>query len=172
MTRVTESRQVHRTRKALLDAFGRLVLERRYADIRIADVIREANVGRSTFYEHFRGKDDLLRQSLCRFLDGLADAVAETPDLRKLTFVLEHFRDNGRAARGLLNGPSAAQVVTVLAGLIETRLAAIRRPSSRAPAISLELASVQAAESVLGLIRAWLNRGASSPPALVAKALT
>ena len=62
MAKVTENRQVRKTRAALLDAFGRLVLERGYADIRIADVIRQANVGRSTFYEHFRSKDDLLRQ--------------------------------------------------------------------------------------------------------------
>jgi AcrR family transcriptional regulator len=171
MARVTTNRQIRKTRTALLDAFGRLLLQRGYADIRIADVIRQANVGRSTFYEHFRSKDDLLRQSLCQFLDALADAVAERADIRKLTFVLEHFRDNERAARGLINGPSAPQVVAVLAGLIEKRLAAIRAASSRSPAISLELASLQAAESELGLIRAWLNRGAASPAAGVARAM-
>jgi AcrR family transcriptional regulator len=170
MARVTENRQVRKTRTALLDAFGRLLLQRGYADIRIADVIRQANVGRSTFYEHFQSKDDLLRQSLCRFLDGLADAVADRADIRTLTFVLEHFRDNARTARGLINGPSAAQVVAVLAGLIEERLAAMCGVSSRA-AISLELASFQAAESELGLIRAWLNRGARTPAAEVAKVM-
>jgi AcrR family transcriptional regulator len=171
MTRVSENRQVRKTRTALLDAFGRLLLKRGYADIRIADVIREADVGRSTFYEHFRGKDDLLRQSLRRFLGGLADAVAEMPDIRKLTFVLEHFRDNQAVARGLLNGPSAPQLVAVLASLIEERLAERRGTSSRAAAVSVELASAQAAESELGLIRAWLNRGATSPAADVAKAM-
>ena len=171
MARVSENRQVQKTRTALLDAFGRLLLQRGYAGIRIAEVIRQANVGRSTFYEHFRSKEDLLRQSLCQFLDALADAVAERADIRKLTFVLEHFRDNERAARGLINGPSASEVVAVLASLIEKRLAAMHAASSRAPAISLELASLQAAESELGLIRAWLNRGASIPAAGVAKAM-
>jgi AcrR family transcriptional regulator len=171
MPRAPENRQIQKTRAALLDAFGCLLLEHGYADIRIADVIRKANVGRSTFYEHFRGKDDLLRHSLGRFLDGLADAVVEAPDIRKVTHVLEHFRDNRAVARGLLNGPSAPQVVGVLARLIEERLVAMRGASSRAPVISLELASLQAAESELGLIRAWLNRGASSGAVEVAKTM-
>jgi AcrR family transcriptional regulator len=128
------NRQVRKTRAALLDAFGELVLARRYPDIRIADIIRRADVGRSTFYEHFRNKDDILRQSLTGVLAHLADAVEDGCDPERLRFVLDHFRENRPAAHGMLNGPSSPQVVTVLAGLIEERLAALRpSPVGRPP---------------------------------------
>jgi AcrR family transcriptional regulator len=165
------NRQARKTRAALLDAFKDLVLSRRYADIRIADIIRRADVGRSTFYEHFRNKDDLYRQSLSGILVIVASAVGDDCDLRHLQFVLEHFRENGRAALGMLNGPGVAQVVTVLANLIEKRLTTYCQESSGKPLIPLALAAAQLAEAQLGLVRAWLNRGATCPSAAVAAAM-
>ncbi len=86
------SRQARRSRAAFLEAFNELVLTRGYNDIRVGDIIRRADVGRSTFYEHFRNKDDLLRQSMSHMLSVMADAVCEACDLQKLRWVLEHFR--------------------------------------------------------------------------------
>lgn len=59
-------RRVHRTRQALYDAVVRLMLERPYEDIAVPDITVEAGVGRSTFYAHFRSKDDLVARSLER----------------------------------------------------------------------------------------------------------
>ncbi len=171
MTADENSRQVRKTRAALLEAFGKLVRTRRYADIRVADIIEQADVGRSTFYEHFRNKDDLLRQSLSGVLEVVADTVKDPCDLKRLQFMLEHFRENSRLTRGLANGPSAPQVVAVLAGLIQERLAARCQDSRRDRALPLELAAAQTAEAQLGLLRAWLNRGASCPPAIIANAM-
>jgi AcrR family transcriptional regulator len=165
------SRQSRKTRAALLQAFNGLAVERRYADIRIADVIRRADVGRSTFYEHFRNKDDVLRQSLAGLLGIVAAAVEEGCDTTHLRFVLDHFRENSALARGLINGPSAPQVVAVLAGLIEQRLAAAQQRLDLAPVIALDLAAAQLAGGQLGLVQAWLNRGATAPPAAVAAAM-
>ena len=57
-------RRATRTRRALLNAFVGLILERRYDEITVAAIIARADVGRSTFYEHFRSKDDLLHESM------------------------------------------------------------------------------------------------------------
>ena len=162
------SRQVRKTHAALLGAFNELILERRYADIRIADIIRRADSGRSTFYEHFRNKDDILRESVSQVLTIFAEAVDDHCDRRRLQYMLEHFRENSKLARGLLNGPSSPQVVNVLASLIEERLAVV---SSLTPLIPLALVAMQAAEAQLGLIRAWLNREASCPSAAIAEAM-
>jgi AcrR family transcriptional regulator len=171
MTQGEHGRQVRKTRAALLGAFNELVLQRRYADIRVGDILRRADVGRSTFYEHFRDKDDLLRASLRGILGILADAVEEQADGHRLELVLEHFRDNSWLARGLLDGPSSAEVLAVLAGLIEERLAAWRQKTGAAPLIPLDLAAAQAAAAQLALVRAWLDRGASCPAAAIAAAL-
>ena len=59
-------RRVARTRTALYDALVRLIRQNDYDAIRVEDILKEADVGRSTFYAHFTSKDDLLRNSLER----------------------------------------------------------------------------------------------------------
>jgi AcrR family transcriptional regulator len=53
-------RRVQRTRKNLQDALVSLIIEKGYPKITIQDIIDRADVGRSTFYSHYRDKDDLL----------------------------------------------------------------------------------------------------------------
>ncbi len=52
-------RRVARTRALLQDALVRLIPERGYASITVEDICALANVGRSTFYAHYAGKDEL-----------------------------------------------------------------------------------------------------------------
>jgi len=41
-----------------------LALEKRYEAITVQDLLDHADMGRSTFYAHYRGKDDLLLREL------------------------------------------------------------------------------------------------------------
>ncbi len=53
-------RRVQRTRALLNQALIALVFEKGYDAVTIEDITERANVGRSTFYLHYQGKDDLL----------------------------------------------------------------------------------------------------------------
>lgn len=53
-------RRIERTQRILSDALISLIVERGYEEITVQDIIDRANVGRSTFYSHYRDKDDLL----------------------------------------------------------------------------------------------------------------
>jgi AcrR family transcriptional regulator len=53
-------RRVRRTRQLLREALTELIVEKDYALITVRDILDRADVGRSTFYAHFRDKDDLL----------------------------------------------------------------------------------------------------------------
>ena len=53
-------RRIQKTRKLLHEALMLLLHEKRYDDIVVKEILDRANVGRSTFYTHFRDKDDLL----------------------------------------------------------------------------------------------------------------
>ncbi len=55
-------RRQERTRGTLRTALIVLILRKGYDAITIQDIIDQANVGRSTFYAHYTGKDDLFRQ--------------------------------------------------------------------------------------------------------------
>ena len=61
---VTPDRRVQRSRRLLKEALLQLVLEKHYDDITVQDVLERADVGRSTFYSHFRNKDELLMGDL------------------------------------------------------------------------------------------------------------
>ena len=53
-------RRVQKTQKLLRDALVSLIHEKAYDSIVVKEILDRANVGRSTFYTHFRDKDELL----------------------------------------------------------------------------------------------------------------
>ncbi len=77
-------RRVRRTRRTLQESLTSLILEKSYERITVQDVLDRADVGRSTFYTHFRDKDTLLmacfdgvREELLREFSEAGDADAE-----------------------------------------------------------------------------------------------
>ena len=56
----TKDRRIQRTEALLRGALAALIREKPYEDIVVKEILHRANVGRSTFYTHFCGKDELL----------------------------------------------------------------------------------------------------------------
>ena len=54
-----DDRRIQKTRKQLRDSMMELILDQGYDDISIQDVTDRANLGRATFYLHYREKDEL-----------------------------------------------------------------------------------------------------------------
>ena len=54
-------RRIAKTRKAIFAAFDALIVRTDYSKISVQNIIDQADIGRSTFYEHFETKDELLR---------------------------------------------------------------------------------------------------------------
>jgi AcrR family transcriptional regulator len=67
-------RRAARTRKALHRALMSLILHKGYEAVTIQDIIDEADVGRTTFYAHYAGKEDLLRSGFQTLRAELAEA--------------------------------------------------------------------------------------------------
>ena len=145
-----------RTRSALLQAFNELVLEDRKTEIRVGDVVDRAKIGRSTFYEHYRGADDLFLHAAARPLAVLADAVVGIRDAAELEGLVEHFRANRELAQDSFNGPMRDAIVRVLAQLIEDRL----RDRKALAGLPGQLVIHQLAEAPIALVRSWLSSSA------------
>jgi AcrR family transcriptional regulator len=162
----TEDRRVRRTRRALTKAFNRLILSRR--KVSVSDIVDEADVGRSTFYEHFTGADDLHMQALSRPMAILADALASDGDHEELPQLLDHFWENRQRARETLAGPKRELVNRLLTEMVEQRLAS----DGVEYALPLPLAALQLAEGGLAPVRGWLMAQASIPSAALARSIS
>jgi AcrR family transcriptional regulator len=68
-------RRIRRTQKSLHDALISLVLEKNYDSITIQEILDRADVGRATFYSHFKSKDELLISGAHNLRNTLNSAV-------------------------------------------------------------------------------------------------
>jgi AcrR family transcriptional regulator len=158
-------RRTARTRAAIVAAYNHLVMHRRQDQIRVSDIVERANVGRSTFYDHFTGADDVFMAAVARPLALLADAAAGAADAEGLEPLLHHFWDNRQRTREMLAGRQSERIARLLADLIEAQL-------GDAPLIiPRRLVAIQLAEAALGLVRGWLMAEAPCPPEALAEAI-
>ncbi|MFZ6647675.1 TetR/AcrR family transcriptional regulator [Undibacterium sp. TJN25] len=146
-------RRSQKTRSALHAAFVELVLDQGYDALKIGSVAERANVGRSTFYEHYRTKQDLLKASISQPFSILADLALPALPVGGVEDLLQHFRQNQQVARVLLGSPTRPLLANTLAGLIAARLA--QAPVLR-PLAPLELIARQIADSQLALVESWV----------------
>ncbi len=79
-------RRVQRTRKLLREALMALILEEGYDAISIQDITNKANLGRATFYLHFKDKDELLLDVMDQFM---ADFIDQVPQFSQSQWRLE-----------------------------------------------------------------------------------
>ena len=154
-------RRVQRTRHALVQAYNKLVLNRRPAKFGVPEIVKQAGVGRSTFYDHYSGADALHLDALRGPFEILADAATGAGDESKLTRLLEHFWEYRERAR--LAFDNAAE--RLLATMIEDRLEGV------ALTVPIRIAARQLAAAALTPISAWVRAEAWCPPAELASAI-
>jgi AcrR family transcriptional regulator len=76
-----KDRRSQRTRHLLSMAFVELLKEKGYSAITVRDLIERANIGRSTFYAHFRDKDDLFVHELDRVIEALSNGIPNQDEM-------------------------------------------------------------------------------------------
>jgi len=63
-----KDRRIQKTEALLRQALASLIREKAYDSIVVKEILDRANVGRSTFYTHFRDKDELLASTIHEIL--------------------------------------------------------------------------------------------------------
>ncbi|MBZ4016281.1 TetR/AcrR family transcriptional regulator [Streptomyces purpurogeneiscleroticus] len=108
---MAEDRRTRRTRRALSNALVELVLERGFSALTVEDITERADVGRATFYSHFRDREDLFARVTAGLLDGLSErlrpVMAESPvgfTGKPVLEMLRHAREERDAYRIVLRG--------------------------------------------------------------------
>lgn len=139
-----------RARQAVLGAFSALVLSRRSGDIRVGEIIATAGVARSTFYEHFHRKEDVLLAAIEPILVPLRDAAHGCADHDRLCAMLRHMWERRALARALFESAAGPLMQRHLAGMIAPRLDERFDPAARA------LLARGCAAAQLTMLRMWL----------------
>ncbi len=167
--RKSPDRRVQRTREALKSAFIDLVLTRGYEPLTAADISRKANVGRSTFYLHYDGKEALLAESLRNVSNQLAACVDGNLTPQQPVPLLEHFREQRTVNRSFFADPIRSLWVKSLAALMESRLSA--RSGGLRSDLPRSLVALMIAEMQIALITHWLTYKSTLKAELIAAAL-
>ena len=154
--------QSQTARRALLDAFAELALGRRYHEFGVGQIARQAKVARSTFYYHFRSKDDLLVQNLAPMFAALSRlAVADAP-AAEIEHWMGHVWEHRARATRMLGGATGRRIAAALAADVGRALQ--EQASDPAARRLAPLLADQIAGGMLGLLQSWTSgRSAASP---------
>jgi AcrR family transcriptional regulator len=127
-------RRIVRTRELLFDALLDLMIEKGYEAITVQDLIDHANIGRSTFYTHFKDKDQLLAENILNLRDllkrqGIEDKSADQTDSMRFVFslgMLRHVHSHKRIYKAVAGKQSGIRVVyhmkNMLSNFVEEEL--------------------------------------------------
>src|SRR6516164_9340157 len=174
MAKTSIDRRVARSREMLHQALLSLIMEKGYEPITVEDICERANVGRSTFYAHFTGKDDLKRSGLGHLRQELLDrhrsaSASEQSSAGPFGFSLpmfEHARDHMNLYRALVGSKGGAialdTIRQTLCEFVRGELAKTEgKDTNRVPR---EFVVQHIVGAYMAVLTWWLDGGAKLPP--------
>jgi AcrR family transcriptional regulator len=164
-------RRATRTRQALMSAFVNEIMLRGYDEVSVEDIVRRADVGRSTFYLHYKSKGDLLRESIARPSAILCHIVGGDVTVDMLVPQLAHFHQQRTRGASFFREPIRRIWVKRLAEMMEPRLAKVVRHARARGLLPSAMAALQLAEAQIALISNWILERPELDPNVVAEAL-
>jgi AcrR family transcriptional regulator len=170
-------RRIRRTRRTLNEALIALILEKGYDRVTVQDILDRADVGRSTFYAHFRDKEALLTanfddlgEQLRADLDAMTRGVAPTDPAKPVGVIYRHAYER-RAAYKAVCGKQGGNIVyghlhRLVGGLLRDHL----RPHLAAVGSDLPVDVVAEfyTAAALGLLVWWVDQDFPYDPATLA----
>lgn len=181
MTDIPKDRRIKRTRRALQKALIRLILEKGYDSVTIEEITERADLGRTTFYLHFRDKEELLKHAIDTICEDFIEqhetllALVDTKgipqhalqgnfDERILYHIFTHARDNADLYKVMLRGEGGATASQRFIQIIQNetirRLAQLQNLAIKLP---LEVFAVFFSGTLVALVTWWLEKDQPYP---------
>ena len=169
--------RVERSTRQLGVALVELLHERTFDTITVSDILERAGVGRSTFYAHYRNKQDVLHSTYERMFSAFEHQLDRShgvqdrgfPAGRRLIPVCEfsaHVGDASALVHALRKSRRMEELwdlaIGYLARMIERRIVPLNGESQLVPAA---LVSRMLAGAYLEMLKWWLDHPGSSTPA-------
>ena len=170
-------RRILRSRDLMFRALADLVLEKNYDQITVQDILDRADVGRSTFYAHFRGKDDLLlspRTCLQAILDqefNSAGPERKTSPILRAASALFMIADTEKyrvRCRTLIGTAAADAILHTICDMVNAGMDShLRSEMGITDKVRREAAGAYFSSCLVGLIAWWFDSGCPVPGAEV-----
>ena len=168
MTNKQDDRRVQRTKQSLYSALMQLVDEKPFDKITVQQILERANVGRTTFYTHFEGKEDLFLGSHEQIIRVISQSFfSETGDLRtepspELMTFLQMSQQNRDTYFYLMGGAQGGEILRLLRDriaqhLVEQLRRLFREDESSVPFIVL---AQHVASSIVSVTSWWIDKRA------------
>jgi AcrR family transcriptional regulator len=160
-------RRVTRTRRALHRALFSLLEEGPYETLTVLDICERADIGRSAFYEHFAGKDDLFRVGFERLEEELSEALENRQGLdvagdgRIIALTLfRHAAGHARLYRALARDHARRIADITIANILTPYLLDVLATANDVPKGVRDLRLATILGALLAALHWWLDRGA------------
>lgn len=158
--------RILKTRRALVATMVTLVHDKGYHGFTVSELLERADVGRSTFYNHYRGKDDLLLRSFVDMIQTLDRNFEARERLFPVRELFAHVGESLVFHHALVRAHMLERLygagVDCTTGLIKERLAPLA--CNAAEATPVELRARALAGALFALVRWWVESGRPYPP--------
>jgi AcrR family transcriptional regulator len=159
MSQTTKSktdRRIQRTRQSLRTALFELIKEKGYDAISIEEITERANVGRATFYLHYKDKEDLLLDEFSEMANEKVQVLSDVPfaawlqseedsahpgaekPAPPLLVVFEHIYENSELYYILLKSEKSSRVVERIRKISTESIVKFMETKAKTEPISLQ----------------------------------
>lgn len=175
-----DDRRILRTRKLLRESLLQLILEDGYDNISIQDVTDKADLGRATFYLHYREKDDLLTDLLQQQLEdfftsnpAFTGGLSQAEDLKFVQKLFEFAESHYDLYRIILMGGGSMvgmlAVRDVFRGVFQNALNGVVSATGRNVSVERDFLENYHTGALISLVFWWMNNDMPYTPAQMAE---
>lgn len=162
-------RRTQRTKHSLTHAMVDLVTEKRFDDITVQNLIDRADIGRSTFYVHYRDKEDLFQRNWERFLDFCVEQIVWDKvgkgSFFPVLFLFDHLKDVQPFYRGLVRSRKSEALWKTGTEYLSQELGkGLQANLKYHPSIPIPILGNYLATELFALLKWWLDEGMPHAP--------
>jgi AcrR family transcriptional regulator len=181
-------RRIQRTRQALRKALMELIKEKGYDAISVEQITQRANLGRTTFYLHYKDKEDLLVDEFSELANERARTLSEIPfsawlpDLENpehtienkpsepFLMVFQHVANNADIYRILLQNEKSDRILERIRKIITQAITEFMQtkvendPIPLLLEVPIDLLAAYFSGALLSCVDWWLEQGSEYSP--------
>jgi AcrR family transcriptional regulator len=166
-----------KTLEKIYEAFRELILAKKYGDISIQEILEKAHISRSTFYAHFKKKEDVLSSVCSTIFDHVfSNSLKKEKDhdfssssvfdyKHYLTHIFYHFQEE----KSLINGILSSEGKEIFLSDLRPHIRQLMKASVEAhqlgrKGIPEDLEIHQLTEAYIGMVSYWVKKGCLESP--------